>query len=62
MYVHSHLGPKQSKTFEIGLLIQKEEDKESPSTNIQVMDCANLGLVSEPLDVTNGMYEFKGMK
>lgn len=28
MYVHSHLGPKQSKTFEIDLLVQKEEGKE----------------------------------
>lgn len=28
MYVHSLLGPRQSQAFKIGLLIQKEEDKE----------------------------------
>lgn len=33
MYVHNCLGPKQSKTFEIGLLIQKEEDEEREPWN-----------------------------
>lgn len=29
--VHSPLGPRQSQAFEMGLLIQKEKDKERES-------------------------------